>query len=640
MNPQSEFLTRGGRPWAAPLILIAALALGGAGAALAAAPTIQEFPVSPAGAAPGGITSGPNGELWFTELIAGHVDSMTTAGTVTNQFTAPGNLESEYPARVVQGPDGNLWFAEAQSSAIGRMTPAGVFTTYPLPTASAEPIDITVGPDKNLWFTEYSGGKVGRITTSGAITEYTTPTANSGPLGITAGPDGNVWFVESNPGQIGRITPATASIKEFPIPGSPQSLAITAGPDGNLWFTAPGTNQVGRMTTSGVTTVFPVPTGNAVPFFITPGPDGNLWFTELEGNQVAAITTAGLITEYAVPTAKANPSGITAGPDGNIWFTEVKGNNVGKLILAPSGPCVAGANTLCIDDQPGDKRWKITSSYHTSQSGGLSGSGNAIPLTSVHVTQGGLFWFFGADNPEMLIKVLNGCGVNQSFWVFYAATTNVGFTVTVTDTKLERSRQYTNADLTAAPPVQDTAAFSCTTGSDVAPAGASADADDATATVTGAAAAAAILPAAMAPPQSAASAATTADAAGTPGERAGCATTSTALCINGRFLLKSTYKTAQGGGLSGSGQAIALQNLGVSQGGLFWFFGATNPEMLIKVIDGCAVDNKYWVFYAATTNVGFTVTVTDTSDNKTVTYKNTDGVAAAPIQDTSALPCS
>jgi virginiamycin B lyase len=625
MNPPSEFLTCGGRPWAAPLILIAALALGGAGAALAA-PTIEEFPVPPAGAAPGGITSGPNGELWFTEVVAGHVDSMTTAGTVTKQFTAPGNLESEYPARVVQGPDGNLWFAEAQSSAIGRMTPAGVFATYPLPTANAEPIDITVGPDQNLWFTEYSGGKVGRITTSGTITEYATPTADSGPLGVTAGPDGNVWFVESNPGQIGRINPATASIKEFSIPGNPQSLAITAGPDGNLWFTAPGTNQVGRMTTTGAATVYPVPTEGAVPFFITPGPDGNLWFTELEGNRVASITTAGLVTEYAVPTANANPSGITAGPDGNIWFTEVKGNNVGKLILAPSGPCVAGANTLCIDDQRGDKRWKITSSYHTSQSGGLSGNGNAIPLTSVDVTQGGLFWFFGADNPEMLIKVLNGCGVNQSFWVFYAATTNVGFTVTVTDTKLGRSKRYSNADLTAAPPVQDTAAFSCTTGSDVAPAAASAD---------GAAAAAAI-----APPPSTARAATAVNAAGSAGERAACATTSTALCINGRFLLKSTYKTAQGGGLSGTGQAIALQNLGVSQGGLFWFFGATNPEMLIKVIDGCAVDNKYWVFYAATTNVGFTVTVTDTSDNKTVTYKNTDGVAAAPIQDTGALPCS
>ena len=77
------------------------------------------------------------------------------------------------------------------------------------------------------------------------------------------------------------------------------------------------------------------------------------------------------------------------------------------------------------------------------------------------MTHGGLFWFFGADNPEMLIKVIKGCTVNNHFWVFYAAGTNVGFTVTVTDTKTGHQVTYTNHDLTAAPPVQDTNALSC-----------------------------------------------------------------------------------------------------------------------------------------------------------------------------------
>ncbi len=612
-------------------------ALGAVWPALAAAPAIQEFAVSPSSAAPSGIVSGPNGELWFTEVEANHIDAITTAGTVTDQFTPPGSLLNEYPERVVVGPDGNLWFVEFETGAIGRMTPAGTFATFALPDASAGPIDITVGPDKNLWFTEYTAGKIGRITASGAITEYPIPTANSGPAGIAAGADGNLWFTESSSGQIGRINPANAAVKEFPVPANAEPLAIAAGADGNLWFTAPGNNQIGRMTASGAATMFSVPTAGAQPFFIAAGPDGNLWFTEVEADQVASITTAGLVAEYAVPTAAADPAGITAGPDGNVWFTELGGNKVGKVVLAAAGSCVAGADTLCIDDQPGDKRWKVASTFHTSQGGGLAGNGNAIPLTSVDVTQGGLFWFFGADNPEMLIKVLNGCGVNQRFWVFYAATTNVGFAVTVTDTKLGRSKQYTNADLTAAPPQQDTGAFTCTSGGDVDPGGGEVAAGRDAGTADAPAAAA------RTPPLAAEAGSAAEDAvlaSGVPGERAGCATTSTALCIDGRFLLQSTYKTAQGGGLSGSGQAIALQNIGVSQGGLFWFFGATNPEMLIKVIDGCSVDNKFWVFYAATTNVGFTVTVTDTTDGKTVTYKNTDGKAAAPVQDTSALPCS
>jgi len=129
--------------------------------------------------------------------------------------------------------------------------------------------------------------------------------------------------------------------------------------------------------------------------------------------------------------------------------------------VASPGPCVPNATTLCIDRNPGDKRFKIQVSYSTSQGGGLSGSGHAIPLSSLGVTEGGLFWFFGATNPEMLIKVIDGCALTHTFWVFYAATTNVGFTVNVTDTVALTQTSYTNLDGHAAPPVQDTSALPC-----------------------------------------------------------------------------------------------------------------------------------------------------------------------------------
>jgi hypothetical protein len=125
------------------------------------------------------------------------------------------------------------------------------------------------------------------------------------------------------------------------------------------------------------------------------------------------------------------------------------------------GGCVANATTLCIDNETGDKRFQITATYSTSEDGGRSGSGGAISLTPVNITEGGIFWFFSPANPEMLIKVLNGCATDQKFWVFYAAMTNVGFTVTVKDTKTNVTKTYHNPDLTAAPPVQDTAAFAC-----------------------------------------------------------------------------------------------------------------------------------------------------------------------------------
>ncbi|QQR73730.1 MAG: trypsin-like peptidase domain-containing protein [Holophagales bacterium] len=126
------------------------------------------------------------------------------------------------------------------------------------------------------------------------------------------------------------------------------------------------------------------------------------------------------------------------------------------LSPSASGPCVPDATTLCIDRTSGDKRFKVTVTFSTVQSGGLSGSARAIALTSLGVTKGGLFWFFGADNPELLIKVLDGCTLNSRFWVYLTAGTNVGFTVQVTDTVTGAIRVYTNNDLTPHVPVQDT----------------------------------------------------------------------------------------------------------------------------------------------------------------------------------------
>ncbi len=137
---------------------------------------------------------------------------------------------------------------------------------------------------------------------------------------------------------------------------------------------------------------------------------------------------------------------------------------VASTSSALPGSCAPGATTLCIDDQSGDGRFEVKVHYQTTQGGGLAGDGQAIPLASVGVAHGGLFWFFGADNPEMLIKVINACGLNQRYWVFYSADTNVGLAVTVTDTRTGGSVVYSDPDLTAAPPVQDTSALPCDSG--------------------------------------------------------------------------------------------------------------------------------------------------------------------------------
>ncbi len=275
-----------------------------------------------------------------------------------------------------------------------------------------------------------------------------------------------------------------------------------------------------------------------------------------------------------------------------------------------SDPTVA-PNVLTLDDQPGDGRWQITAHY-SRKAAGLAGDGHPVHLSRLGVSSGGLFWFFSPDNPEILVKVLNACSFNQKFWVFYAASTDVGVTLTVRDSKTGETKTYTNPDGAAPTPIQDTAAFSCME-DDIALAGKSAP-------VTG-------LPTSF---------------AGNDGPAIGNASTACVadahtLCIAQRFKVQVAFDASA---QSGQGNAIGLSDLRVNRGGLFWFFGQDNPEMLIKVLDACSFNQKFWVFYAAGTDVGLKVTVTDMLNGHTKTYTNPRGTAAPPVLDTEALPCN
>jgi virginiamycin B lyase len=345
--------------FALALRLAAAAVLPLGGSVTAAAQTVTEYPIPMdiSHAAPGDITAGSDGALWFTETpvfttqgpgAPGGIGRITTSGTIT-QYTLP---SVSRPLGIAAGPDGALWFTEYYANQIGRITTGGAITEYRIPMSFMtfpnappnffSPNSIGAGPDGALWFTfsSFASGSdsVGRITTAGVFTQYLL-SAGRGPQGITAGPDGALWFA-ANP--IGRIT-TSGNLTEYPIPTASAGLMyIAVGADGALWFTEKNADKVGRITTSGAVTEFGIPTTSSAPAGITSGPDGALWFTEGSGNKIGRITTSGTITEYPIPTASSSPRGITAGPDGALWFVEENSNKVGRITTPVSAaPLVA-----------------------------------------------------------------------------------------------------------------------------------------------------------------------------------------------------------------------------------------------------------------------------------------------------------
>lgn len=116
--------------------------------------------------------------------------------------------------------------------------------------------------------------------------------------------------------------------------------------------------------------------------------------------------------------------------------------------VVSGGPCTPDAQSLCLSNG----RFKVTATWQSSTS---SGNGTAIPGTS----DTGQFWFFNSSNVEMVIKVLNGCGINNHYWVFAGGLTDVRVTMTVTDMSNATFRTYINNLNTAFAPIQDTTAF-------------------------------------------------------------------------------------------------------------------------------------------------------------------------------------
>ena len=112
------------------------------------------------GSGPYGITSGSDGNLWFTETTAGKIGRITPTGTI-QEFSLFGFPNSPYG--ITSGPDGDLWFSA--SGCIGRITPTGTFAEFSIPSSNDSlPAGIISGLDGNLWYTEYSENKIGRLT--------------------------------------------------------------------------------------------------------------------------------------------------------------------------------------------------------------------------------------------------------------------------------------------------------------------------------------------------------------------------------------------------------------------------------------------------------------------------------------------
>lgn len=297
-------------------------------------------------------------------------------------------------------------------------------------------------------------------------------------------------------------------------------------------------------------------------------------------------------------------------------YTGGRPGKIGILGLR-DGSCPAVSDRLCL----GGDRFEVKALWRDFD--GKSGTARVAPART---DDSGVLWYFSESNWEMLVKILDGCGLNDRFWVFAATASTVETTLTVTDRATGEVRTYFNPLGRASPALTDTDAFAgC--GTESGPG----------ASVRG--------PSRLDAPSGG-------DAVEVPGKTSAdvvdtiapfdCRESPTARCLgaapegsgtsDGRFLVEMDWRT--GAGDEGPGRAASE---GTGDSVLFWFFGPKNWEALVKVLDGCAVNGHHWVLSAATTDVETTLRITDSVTGEVREYISPLGQAASALADIAAF---
>ncbi len=342
--------------------------------------------------------------------------------------------------------------------------------------------------------------------------------------------------------------------------------------DGDDCTTATGARTVGidHPFVTDLTLTLQSPSGTTVKLFENVDLSGNnfcqmLLDDDSPGRSVLRLRTVD--APFKGSFKPQNPLAAFRGEDPNgTWILHVTDsfpNDTGhvravSLLISAAGceaeSCDAGPQALLLQDG----RFKVDACFKDPLAGGAVRAGNPVPVSD----ESGLFWLFGPDNPELLVKVLDGTAVNDRSWAFAGALSNLDYIVKFTDTVTGRVRLYHN-DAGGLCGFADTSTFQ-------------------------------------------------------PGiaAKAGCVPGTRDLCLlGGRFRVRAHWRDRRHGS-EGEGTVIPRSD----QAGLFWFFDEGNVELGVKMIDGRPVSGNFWLFYGALTDLEYSLEVTDTLTGTTRTY--------------------
>jgi virginiamycin B lyase len=196
---------------------------------------VKRFPL-PAGRAGANLNTAAfdrRGVLWFTGQsgVYGRLDPASGEVAV---YDAP---RGRGPYGITTTPDGTVWYASLAGSHIARVDPvSGAATVVEPPTRDQGARRIWTDSGGRLWVSEWNAGQVAvHDPAAGTWAEHRLPGDKPQAYAVYVDDRDVVWLSDFGANSLVRFDPPTKAFTSYPLPRSPSNVRQILGRPGEVW---------------------------------------------------------------------------------------------------------------------------------------------------------------------------------------------------------------------------------------------------------------------------------------------------------------------------------------------------------------------------------------------------------------------
>ena len=183
-----------------------------------------------------------NGTLWFTGQSGIYGRLFPSTGAI-EIFDAP---KGAGPYGITTTPNGSVYYASLAGSYVGLInTKTGQVIVLEPPTPDQGARRVWSDSDGNIWVTEWNAGKLAMYNPQiDTWKEWKLPGNNPKPYAVYVDTKDKVWISDFGSNSMYRFDPANQSFKKFDIPSPIANVRQILGVEGEVWGAESGTDRL------------------------------------------------------------------------------------------------------------------------------------------------------------------------------------------------------------------------------------------------------------------------------------------------------------------------------------------------------------------------------------------------------------